>query len=134
MPIQVESSRCYYINNIHCYYTGFHQKCHTPPIPASALQLESPWKCSYCQRGTKCPFITESLDVLQNLLSDDNETTTGDEEEGPMESEYTESGKEESSPSRRREKKRKVLNLNEFCTSYLNSWVLFTDDIVGGCY
>ena len=27
----------------------------------------------YCQRGVKCPFLTESLDVLQNLLSDEEE-------------------------------------------------------------
>jgi hypothetical protein len=46
--------------------------------------------------------------VLQNLLSDDNETTTGDEEEGPVESEYDGLGKEESSPKER--KKRKVIN------------------------
>lgn len=61
--------------------------------------------CSYCQRGVKCPFITESLDVLQNLLSDDNETTTGDEGDGPVESEYDELAKEESSPSRQRKRK-----------------------------
>lgn len=92
----------------YCIYflIGFHQKCHTPPIPASALQLDIPWKCSYCQRGIKCPFITESLDVLQNLLSDDNETTTGDEEDGPMDSEYEEQRKEEPSPNRHREKRK----------------------------
>ena len=53
---------------------GFHQKCHNPPIPAGALQLGNPWKCSYCSEGIKCPFLTESLDALQNLLSDDNES------------------------------------------------------------
>ena len=50
---------------------GFHQKCHIPNIPASALELSTPWNCSYCQKGVKCPYLTESLDVLQNLLSDD---------------------------------------------------------------
>lgn len=53
--------------------------------------------------------------MLQNLLSDDNETTTGDEEEGPVESEYDELGKEESSPGRHGErKKRKVKEFTEF--------------------
>ena len=51
--------------------TGFHQKCHHPNIPASALELSTPWNCTYCQKGEKCPFLTESLDVLQNLISDD---------------------------------------------------------------
>ena len=54
-----------------CDGTGFHQKCHHPNIPASALELSTPWNCTYCQKGEKCPFLTESLDVLQNLLSDD---------------------------------------------------------------
>ena len=27
----------------------------------------------YCQKGVKCPFLTESLDVLQTLLSDEEE-------------------------------------------------------------
>ena len=60
--------------------TGFHQRCHIPPIPASALELDTPWNCSYCQKGTKCPYLTESLDVLQNLLSDDEQSRDGDEE------------------------------------------------------
>ena len=83
---------------------GFHQKCHNPPIPASALQLDSPWNCSYCQRGLKCPFLTESLDVLQNLLSDNNESATGDEDEYVMESENDEfdSGSRHSGISRKR--------------------------------
>lgn len=57
------------------YYSGFHQRCHNPPIPASALELDTPWNCMYCHRGVKCPFLTESLDVLQNLLSDDEEAS-----------------------------------------------------------
>lgn len=81
---------------------GFHQKCHSPIIPASALQLDSPWNCSYCQRGVKCPFLTESLDVLQNLLSDDNETTTGDEQDDGLESEYDEAVKDDSRNIRKR--------------------------------
>lgn len=55
------------------HLAGFHQKCHIPNIPASALELDTPWNCSYCQKGVKCPYLTESLDVLQNLLSDDEE-------------------------------------------------------------
>ena len=58
--------------------TGFHQKCHLPNIPASALELSTPWNCSYCQKGIKCPYLTESLDVLQNLLSDDEGSGTED--------------------------------------------------------
>ena len=58
--------------------TGFHQKCHLPNIPASALELSTPWNCSYCQKGVKCPYLTESLDVLQNLLSDDECSGTED--------------------------------------------------------
>lgn len=50
---------------------GYHQKCHIPPIPASALELDTPWNCVYCLKGVKCPYLTESLDVLQNLLSDE---------------------------------------------------------------
>lgn len=76
------NSRCY----LSASTVGFHQKCHNPPIPISALQFDMPWKCSYCQRNVKCPFLTESLDVLQNLLSDDNDTT-GDEEYEEGESE-----------------------------------------------
>ena len=35
----------------------------------------------YCLKGVKCPFLTESLDVLQNLLSDDEEASTADRTE-----------------------------------------------------
>ena len=35
----------------------------------------------YCLKGVKCPFLTESLDVLQNLLSDDEEASTADHTE-----------------------------------------------------
>ena len=59
---------------------GFHQRCHVPPIPVSALELDMPWNCTYCQKGSKCPFLTESLDVLQNLLLDDEQSRDGDEE------------------------------------------------------
>lgn len=62
--------------------TGFHQKCHLPNIPASALELSTPWNCSYCQKGVKCPYLTESLDVLQNLLSDDECSGTEDAVDG----------------------------------------------------
>lgn len=51
-----------------------------PPIPAHALELDTPWNCTYCQKGTKCPYLTESLDVLQNLLSDDEQAQDGDGE------------------------------------------------------
>jgi len=50
-------------------------------IPAAALQLDNPWKCSYCLKGVKCPYLTESLDVLQNLLSDDNESHDGEKDD-----------------------------------------------------
>lgn len=50
----------------------------------------------------KCPFLTESLDVLQNLLSDDNETTTGDEQDDGLESEYDEAVKDDSRNTRKR--------------------------------
>lgn len=73
----------------------------------SALQLDIPWNCSYCQRGTKCPFLTESLDVLQNLLSD-TEATTGEEDEGETESEYCEDTAKDEPGSRLRGRKRKV--------------------------
>ena len=62
------------MNIVLCHLlAGFHQKCHIPNIPASALELDTPWNCSYCLKGVKCPYLTESLDVLQNLLSDDEE-------------------------------------------------------------
>ena len=51
-----------------------------PPIPAHALELETPWNCAYCQKGSKCPYLTESLDVLQNLISDDEQSRDGDAE------------------------------------------------------
>ena len=57
----------------------------------------------------KCPFLTESLDVLQNLLSDDNEATSGDEEDGGIESEYNEVVRDDSISSRRTGRKRKVM-------------------------
>ena len=60
---------------------GFHQKCHLPNIPASALELSTPWKCSYCQKGVKCPYLIESSDLqqnLQNLWSDDEGSGTED--------------------------------------------------------
>ena len=69
-----------------CLCEGFHQKCHNPCIPASALELDNPWNCTYCQRGMKCPYLTESLDVLQNLLSDDNESINGEEDCNGLES------------------------------------------------
>ena len=68
-----------------------------------------PWNCSYCQQGVKCPFLTESLDVLQNLLSDDNEATSGDEEEGGTQSEYSEVVQDDTSSRRTgSHRKRKV--------------------------
>lgn len=36
----------------------------------------------YCQKGVKCPFLTESLDVLQTLLSDEEEGAQ-DQDEKP---------------------------------------------------
>lgn len=68
---------------------GFHQRCHNPSIPASALQLDTPWNCVYCQKGTKCPYLTDSLNAYQTLISgreDDDEGEqyhdTGKGEEG----------------------------------------------------
>lgn len=60
------------------YIIGYHQKCHLPPIPASALELDTPWNCVYCLKGVKCPYLTESLDVLQNLLSDEESQSHDD--------------------------------------------------------
>ena len=90
------------------FFIGFHQKCHNPPIPASALQLDIPWNCAYCQNHIKCPYLTESLDVLQNLLSDDNESTTGDEDEYAVESDHDEVVQEEPTSSKHILRKRKV--------------------------
>ena len=74
--------------------TGYHQKCHSPPIPASALELDTPWNCAYCLRGTKCPYLTESLDVLQNLLSDNEEGQSHDEVDSVTTAESDEGGEE----------------------------------------
>ena len=52
-----------------------------PNIPATALELDTPWNCSYCQKGMKCPYLTESLDVLQNLLSEDEDNSIADDVE-----------------------------------------------------
>lgn len=54
---------------------GFHQKCHSPNIPASALELDNPWKCVYCLKGLKNPYLTESIDVLQSLFEEDSNDT-----------------------------------------------------------
>lgn len=58
-----------------CYFwnLGFHQKCHTPPIPPSALELNSPWHCIYCVRHVKNPYLTESIDVMQSLFEVDDD-------------------------------------------------------------
>ena len=77
---------------------GYHQKCHTPPIPASALELDTPWNCTYCLRGVKCPYLTESLDVLQNLLSDE-ESHSHDDVESVTTIESDEGGEEFTSPA-----------------------------------
>ncbi len=64
----------------------------------------------------KCPFLTESLDVLQNLLSDDNESTTCDEEED-MDSEMDGVSLDESSSGQGGLlRKRKVSNMD--CNIY----------------
>lgn len=55
---------------------GFHQKCHSPSIPASAVELDNPWKCVYCVKGIKNPYLTESIDVLQSLFEEDSSTDT----------------------------------------------------------
>ena len=54
-------------------HTGFHQKCHNPPIPASALELNSPWHCMYCIKQMKNPYLTESIDVMQSLFEEDED-------------------------------------------------------------
>lgn len=54
-------------------FSGFHQKCHAPSIPASALELDSPWHCLYCQKHTKNPYLTESIDVMQSLFGEDED-------------------------------------------------------------
>lgn len=49
---------------------GFHQKCHSPTIPASALELDNPWQCVYCLKNTRNPYLTESIDVMQILFEE----------------------------------------------------------------
>jgi hypothetical protein len=82
---------------------GYHQKCHVPPIPASALELDTPWNCAYCLRGVKCPYLTESLDVLQNLLSDE-ETQSHDDMDSVMTVDSDEGGEEFTAPAVPQEK------------------------------
>ena len=82
---------------------GFHQKCHIPPIPASALELDTPWNCAYCLRGVKCPYLTESLDVLQNLLSDE-ETQSHDDMDSVKTVDSDEGGEEFTAPAVQQEK------------------------------
>lgn len=91
--------------NVFCYLSldhmsppGYHQKCHTPPIPASALELDTPWNCSYCLKGVKCPYLTESLDVLQNLLSDE-ECQSHDDMDSVTTAESDEGGEEFTEPA-----------------------------------
>ena len=50
---------------------GFHQKCHSPPIPASAVELDTPWHCVYCLKHSKNPYLTESIDVMQSLFEEE---------------------------------------------------------------
>ena len=78
---------------------GYHQKCHSPPIPASALELDTPWNCTYCLRGTKCPYLTESLEVLQNLLSDNEEGQSHDERDSVTTAESDEGGDDFTTPA-----------------------------------
>ena len=79
---------------------GFHQKCHNPPIPSSALQLDITWNCAYCMKGSKCPYLTESLDVLQNLLSDDEQSQEVDREStATIESDHFDEPGEETKPN-----------------------------------
>ena len=53
-------------------FTGFHQKCHNPLIPPSALELDNPWQCVYCEKGTKNPYLTESIDAMQSLFDEED--------------------------------------------------------------
>ena len=37
--------------------SGYHQRCHQPNIPASALEFDAPWMCVYCSVGALCPYL-----------------------------------------------------------------------------
>ncbi|XP_065055367.1 uncharacterized protein LOC135683907 isoform X1 [Rhopilema esculentum] len=41
-------------------FSGYHQKCHDPVIPAKALEYETPWHCTFCMNGAKNPHIEEN--------------------------------------------------------------------------
>lgn len=36
---------------------GYHQHCHDPSIPATALEFDAPWMCAYCSIGAFCPYL-----------------------------------------------------------------------------
>lgn len=38
-------------------FSGYHQECHHPAIPAEALEFDAPWMCVYCSIGAFCPYL-----------------------------------------------------------------------------
>ena len=43
-------------------FVGYHQSCHEPNIPASALEFDAPWMCLYCTVGEVCPYLTNPFE------------------------------------------------------------------------
>ena len=41
-------------------FAGYHQKCHSPGIPADALEYFTPWICSYCSKEENNPHIEKN--------------------------------------------------------------------------
>ncbi|KAK3737459.1 hypothetical protein QZH41_008342, partial [Actinostola sp. cb2023] len=44
---------------------GYHQKCHVPPIPAKALEIDEPWMCTYCTVGAFCPYLENPFEAKE---------------------------------------------------------------------
>eukprot|EP00118_Oscarella_pearsei_P024198 m.301461 g.301461 ORF g.301461 m.301461 type:complete len:1063 (+) comp40810_c0_seq13:289-3477(+) len=40
---------------------GYHQHCHLPNIPDTALKEDEPWECTYCLRTVTNPHVFESM-------------------------------------------------------------------------
>ena len=54
--------------------TGYHQRCHSPRIPADALEYFSPWICSYCSKEESNPHIEKNpFEEKQESRKQDNE-------------------------------------------------------------
>ncbi|XP_062507084.1 mucin-2-like isoform X2 [Corticium candelabrum] len=44
---------------------GYHQLCHQPPIPDTALKEDEPWECTYCHRSQSNPHVSEANPFLE---------------------------------------------------------------------